>query len=168
MAIFLTKWPVLVNICILDRSLPRSHTMYLPLFLITATLRGYHSWPSSRPLKKQTKFWKKNFFPTLIFCSLILSEMYPFYKLNICINQKRKSTLMCSLSEQVGGKVLMGSSPFQPFLEPILERLCIHDAFFLLSYPNFSSIFTPQVTSHNLGWHDDGIKHGCFMCFSIQ
>ena len=93
--------------------------------------------------EKTNKILKKFFFPTLIFCSLILSEMYPFYKLNICINQKRKSTLMCSLSEQVGGKVLMGSSPFQPFLEPILERLCIHDAFFLLSYPNFSSIFTP-------------------------
>ena len=37
MAIFLTKWPCLVNICILLRSLPRSQTTNLPVDFITAT-----------------------------------------------------------------------------------------------------------------------------------
>ena len=37
MAIFLTKWPCLVKICILDLSFPRSQTTNFPLVFITAT-----------------------------------------------------------------------------------------------------------------------------------
>ncbi|RNA13245.1 hypothetical protein BpHYR1_045136 [Brachionus plicatilis] len=49
MDIFFKKWPLLLNICIRERSLPRSHTTNLPLSLITVTFLGYHSCPSSRP-----------------------------------------------------------------------------------------------------------------------
>lgn len=49
MAIFFTKCPFLVNICMRDLSLPRSQTTNRELVLITATLRGNHNWPSSLP-----------------------------------------------------------------------------------------------------------------------
>ena len=66
MAIFLTKCPCLVKICIRDRSLPRSQTTNFPLVFITATFLifsfimipssnqikiylGYHNCPSSLP-----------------------------------------------------------------------------------------------------------------------
>jgi hypothetical protein len=43
-----------------ERSLPRSHTMYLPVWRATATFRGYHSWPSSLP-KHMVRVFKTKF-----------------------------------------------------------------------------------------------------------
>lgn len=49
MTIRLINWPVREKICILERSFPRSHTTIFPVWRMTATLRGYQSWPSSLP-----------------------------------------------------------------------------------------------------------------------
>jgi hypothetical protein len=43
-----------------ERSLPRSHTMYLPVWRATATFRGYHSCPSSLP-KHTVRVFKTEF-----------------------------------------------------------------------------------------------------------
>lgn len=116
MAIFFMKCPFFENICIRERSLPRSQTTNLLFVCITATFRGYQSWPSSLP---GTPNWNLNepFFSNtsmrwLFVSATIISSSTP--------KQKPCGELNC---------------PLDVPNEPNLHRICIGVAFVLPGTP---------------------------------